>query len=293
MIAVTDSGLNICRQAVSAAIHNWNNIGFLGLIDDDRSGRPTNLTEEESDDLIGKVFESPRSLKKVLSEFLENKDIKISLSTLKRICKAEKLSWKRIRKSLKSKRNKEDFERSKHLVYQLIEDYKSGKINLRYFDESGFSLVPYIPYAWQKFGEQIELPSSRSKTINVLGFIGRDCEFDSFVFTESITSDVVIACFDEFSNTCNINKPTVVIVDNSPIHTSAKFDIKTIDWCKKGLIVVPLSKYSPELNIIEILWRKIKYEWMPFSAYSSFEALEKSLFDILRGVGTDFKIQFG
>ena len=53
-----------------------------------------------------------------------------------------------------------------------------------------------------------------------------------------------------------------------------------------------ISKYSPELNIIEILWRKIKYEWMPFSAYNSFEDLEKSLFDILSGVGTEFNIQF-
>ena len=83
-----------------------------------------------------------------------------------------------------------------------------------------------------------------------------------------------------------------MIVDNAPTHTSYKFDKKTIDWCAKGLVVVPLSKYSPELNIIEILWRKIKYEWMPFSAYNSFEDLERSLFDILRGIGTDFKIQF-
>src|SRR5210317_396758 len=138
----------------------------------------------------------------------------------------------------------------------------------------------------------IEVPSSKSKSLNVLGFLGRDCEFDSFVFTGSITSDVVIACFDEFSNTCDIKKPTVVIVDNAPTHTSDKFDKKTIEWCTKGLIVVPIAKYSPELNIIEILWRKIKYEWIPFSAYNSFEDLEKALFDILSEIGTEFNIQF-
>ena len=55
-------------------------------------------------------------------------------------------------------------------------------------------------------------------------------------------------------------------------------------WQQQGLTIVNIAPYSPELNIIEILWRKIKYEWMPFSAYESFQNLKESLFDILRAV---------
>jgi hypothetical protein len=40
---------------------------------------------------------------------------------------------------------------------------KSKELDLYYFDESGFSLTPCIPYAWQPVGEVIEVPSSRSK----------------------------------------------------------------------------------------------------------------------------------
>lgn len=283
---------NICRQAASNAIHNWETHGFLGLVDEYRSGRPKVLTKEQENYLINKVTDSPRSLKKVLAEFSKTHQIDISLDTLKRLCKAAKLSWKRIRKSLKNKRNEDDFENSKNLINQLIADDINNKINLLYFDESGFSLVPCVPYAWQPLGEHIEVPSSRSKSLNVLGFLNRHCELESFVFTGSITTDVIIACFDQIADKSDINKPTVVLVDNAPTHTSDKFDKKTIDWCSKGLIVVPISKYSPELNIIEILWRKIKYEWMPFSAYESFQSLEAALFDILKHTGTEFKIQF-
>lgn len=284
--------LDICRQAVSNSIHDWETFGLLGLVDQHRSGRPKKLSQEEEEYVIKNVIESPRSLKKVLANLSIN-GIEISLDILKRLCKAVGLSWKRVRKSLKHKRNEEDYERSKLLINQLIDDYKNEKINLRYFDESGFSLVPNIPYAWQKVGEYIELPSSRSKNISVLGFMGRDCELDSFVFTGSITTDVAISCFDLFAEKCDINKPTFVIVDNAPIHTSYKFDQKTIEWCSKGLVVVPLSKYSPELNIIEILWRRIKYEWLPFSAYSSFDNLNEELCSVLAGVGTIFNIKFG
>ena len=183
--------LNICRQTVCASIHGWDNIGFLSLVDEQRNGRPKGISQEQEKDLIEQVIESPRSLKKVLSNFAKTHGVEISIDTLRRICKAAKLSWKRIRKSLKSKRNEDDYRFSKSLVYQLIEDYKSGKISLKYFDESGVSLVPCIPYAWQEIGKYIEVPSAKSKSINVLGFLGRDCEFDSFVCTGSVTSDVV------------------------------------------------------------------------------------------------------
>jgi len=282
---------NMCRQAVSNAIHNWESMGFVGLLDEHRSGRPQKTTQEQKDELINRVQESPRSLKRVINEFSEAHKIELSLNTLKKICKAARMSWKRIRKSLKEKRNQEDFNVSKSLINQLIDSYSKGDINLCYFDESGFSLTPSVPYAWQKLCEQIEVCSTKSKNLNVLGFIDRNCNLESFVFTDSITTDVVIACFDDFCE--SIDKTTVVLVDNAPTHTSDKFDQKTIEWCKKGLIVIPLSKYSPELNIIEILWRKIKYEWMPFSAYKSFESLKDSLLNILAGVGKEYSIKFG
>ena len=44
---------------------------------------------------------------------------------------------------------------------------------------------------------------------------------------------------------------------------------------ERKLTIYPIPPYSPELNIIEIVWRKIKYEWLPFSAYESFISLEE------------------
>ena len=57
-------------------------------------------------------------------------------------------------------------------------------------------------------------------------------------------------------------------------------------------MIVPIAAYSPELNIIEIAWRKIKYEWMPFLAYESYESLKHGLYEILAGIGLKYKIQF-
>jgi hypothetical protein len=63
-------------------------------------------------------------------------------------------------------------------------------------------------------------------------------------------------------------------------------------WVKRGLIIKYLPPYSPELNLIEILWRFMKYYWLPFSAYMSFQCLLQSVEDILTRFGTDYTIDF-
>ena len=75
-------------------------------------------------------------------------------------------------------------------------------------------------------------------------------------------------------------------------HTSHEFNENIERWKEKGLIIYHRPPYSPELNIIEIIWRKIKYEWLPFSAYESYDSLQQELFHVLGNIGKDFKVEF-
>lgn len=280
----------ICRQTVSIWLHAWEDTGICGLLDKPRSGRPRILSQAAETDALNRVNQSPRSLKKVLAELSDSLGITLSLSTLKRTCKRAKLNWKRVRKSLKSKRDPDLFEKSQQQLALLIEQSEQKEIDLFYFDESGFTLEPCVPYAWQPSGETIEVPSSKSKRLNVLGFVNRDCSFTSLVFEGSITSAVVVASINHFITT--LHRPTTLIIDNASIHTSNEFKENIEDWQKQGLTIVPIAPYSPELNIIEILWRKIKYEWMPFSAYESFQNLKECLFEILANIGKSYVVEF-
>jgi len=107
------------------------------------------------------------------------------------------------------------------MIAKLLEKEKHGEIDVFYFDESGFNLQACVPYAWQEKKKYIKVPSSRSKNLNVLGFINHDCQFESVVFEETVNTDVVVACFDNFAN--KIEKPTYVLIDNAPTHTSDYF----------------------------------------------------------------------
>ncbi len=280
----------VCRQVVALWIKEWEKEGLAALIDKKRCGRPKSISEEETKELLNLLEEEPRSIKQVIARFNNKTGKKLSVSTVKRICKKAGLKWKRVRKSLKNKRDDEEFKKAVIKIEDLIQRADKGEIDLFYYDESGFNLVPCIPYAWQPKGENIEIPTSHSRRFNVAGFIDRTCQFQSFVFEGSINTPVVIACFNEFSKI--IQKETHVLIDKAPMHTSNEF-IDTIEkWQQKGLIIEFVPPYCPELNIIEILWRKIKYEWMPFSAYESFNNLKEELVNILKNIGKDYTIAF-
>ena len=280
----------IDRDTVSSTLTRWEKEGIEGLFDGERSGRPPKLTKEEADEAIKCLKKDPRSIKKALAETKEKTGKEISEWTLKRLAKKAKLRWKRMRKSTKDKRDPVEFERTQAEIEELHEQESTGEIDVYYFDESGFSLTPEVPYAWQEEGETIEIPSQRSKRLNVLGFCNKQLDFHSTTVQGWVDSEVVIDCFDRFCD--QINKPTTVLVDNASMHTSAAFSDRLAGWAERGLTVKHLSAYSPELNLIEIIWRFIKYQWLPLSAYSSFTNLKAELQQVLDSIGSEYRITF-
>ena len=77
-------------------------------------------------------------------------------------------------------------------------------------------------------------------------------------------------------------------LDNASFHRSAKFKHKIQEWLMNDVLV----PYSPEFNIIEILWKKVQYEWLPSEAFKTFEDLSINIKNILNYCGEKFTITF-
>jgi hypothetical protein len=94
--------------------------------------------------------------------------------------KSFQLSWRRVCREVKGQPDPEEYEEKKAALEILIEEDRQGIIDLCYYDESGFCLVPYIPYAWQEQGETISIESEQSKRLNVLGFMNGRNDLEAY-----------------------------------------------------------------------------------------------------------------
>ncbi len=160
-----------------------------------------------------------------------------------------------------------------------------------YFDQSGFNLWAKVVYAWQKRGMRIIVPVTRSKQQNVLGFMWHGSQhFESFVFEGGIDAGVVIDCVDRVAAT--LKRETVIVIDNAPMHTAAEFDEKIEEWAELRLTIYRLPSYCPELNKVEMLWEKIKYDWLSWEAYKSEKSLREELDKVLSQIGSQYLITF-
>jgi transposase len=278
---------DVHRNTVSRWIDQWNERQIDGILTCEGQGRPRIFSEDEEKTLILTLANGPRSLKRVAVQMEEETGKKASIWTLKRVVKDFDKCWKRIRKTVFGRPDPDEYKALSKKLSELIERDKNGQIDLIYFDESGFNLTPQVPYAWQSKGREgtLRIPSSHSKRMNVLGFLHtRTLKLTSFLVEHSVNSSTVISLMDQFCS--QIDKKTVVVIDNAPIHTSRAFNEKVDEWKESGLELFFLPTYSPELNLIEILWRKIKYEWIPFSAYKSIDRLRDEMNEILNNFGS-------
>ena len=280
----------VSRLTIYKWFNDWENQELVGLYDKKGRGRKPKLNPEQKQHLKEWALQHPKNLNEVSKKIREAWKISVSKDTIKRVIKSLQMSWHRIRRGVAGKPDPEEYKAKKQELEELKQQAERGEIDLRYVDETGFCLSSYVPYAWQEKGRTITVKTKKSNRINALGFLNIKNDLEVYLFECSINSDVVIACIDKFCET--LEKATVLVIDNSSIHTSNALLGKQEEWRKKGLILFFLPTYSPELNLIEILWRFIKYQWLEVDAYESWDSLVKAVENIFKYFGDKYIINF-
>ena len=281
-------------QVSSNPIYNWLNRweswGMVGLYNKPGRGCKPTFNYSQKEQIKEWTKEEPRQLKQVVQKVQEAWGIKTSKKTIQRILKMLSYSWHRMRRGVGVKPPSQEYQDKKAQLEELKRLDDDGEIHLYYLDETGFCLIPCVPYGWQNIGEYLTIPTRRSRRINVLGIMNRHNHLETYISAQSINSDVVIACIDAFF--AAVDKPTVIVTDQASIHTSGAIFDKLEEWKQRNITIFELPSYSPELNLIEILWRFIKYEWIKIDAYKSWETYVSSVEKILKEFGENFVINF-
>lgn len=182
------------------------------------------------------------------------------------------------------------YRRKREILSQLENLSEQGLIDLYYGDEARVSLEPCVPYGWQFADEEVSMPTERGAGLNCFALLQRNNQCLIETCEQTITGQFVFERLEELST--KLRKLTVVVLDNARIHTSQIIKERLEIWQSRGLYIFYLPRYSPHLNIVEILWRKLKYEWLAPVDYQSRENLFYQIRLALKAVGQTLFIGF-
>lgn len=269
----------------------WESRQLCGLYERKGRGRPSLFTPEQKQQIREWAKSCPKNINRIRLLIHEHLGIETHKDTIRNILKELHFSWHRIRRVPQGEPDQQLYQEKMQALDHFKAQDNRGEIDLRYFDASGFCLAPYLPYAWQEHGDPLSLKAStHNKRLNVLGLLNRRNEIDAYTFEEKVDTHTIIACFDDFCR--QVSKKTVIVLDNASVHTSKAFQDKIPVWKVHNIEIFYLPPYSPELNLIEILWRFMKYEWIDLSAYTSWSHLIQYVENVLNMIGTEYKIKF-
>jgi transposase len=178
----------------------------------------------------------------------------------------------------------------REILSELERLSEQQRIDLYYADEAAVCLEPCLPYGWQFGDEQVAMPSSQGRGVSCFALLTRKNRAVIETTGESITAGFIFEQFEQLW--LALRRLTAVVVDNARVHRARVIKERIEVWQQRGLFLLYLPRYSPHLNIVETLWRKLKYEWQTPSDYERRETLSYGVRQALKAVGDSLFIRF-
>ena len=158
-------------------------------------------------------------------------------------------------------------------------------------------MQPCVPYAWQFRDEDVFMPAGNGAGLNCFALLSRNNHCRFATTQGRITSAFLIEQLERLSleidhATARTQVIKVIVLDNAPTHVAKCMRERRPVWEKRGLMLFFLPPYSPHLNLAEVLWRKLKYEWLKPEDYFESQTLFYRVNQALAAVGTLLHINF-
>jgi transposase len=160
----------------------------------------------------------------------------------------------------------------------VIEKAKSGEMELLFCDAAHFTLSAFLCMVWTQVRTFLRTSHGRNR-INVLGAVnGVSKEVTTLINTTYITAQTIMDFLVQLKEKYG-PKPIVLVLDNAKYqHCNAV--MKKAE--ELGITLLFLPPYSPNLNIIERLWKFTKKQILYAKYYDSpekFHLAVKRFFD--------------
>jgi len=166
----------------------------------------------------------------------------------------------------------------------VLQKAREGAINLFFVDAAHFVHAPFLGYLWCMARVFLKAPSGR-KRYNVLGALNAVTNQLISVTNESyINGASVCALMRSLADQCTL--PIVLVLDNARYQ---KCQIVQALAKELKITLLYLPPYSPNLNLIERVWKFTKSRCLNSKYYENFDAFRNAISSFLSTMNTTYE----
>lgn len=166
-----------------------------------------------------------------------------------------------------------------------LAEAKAGQRAVFFVDAAHFVLAPFLGFLWSLTRVFIQAPAGRQR-FNVLGALNAITHELITVTNDSyITSSEVCQLLHQVA-ALNLERPITLFLDNARYQRCA-----LVQTCAASLNIELcfLPPYSPNLNLIERLWKFVKKQCLYSTYYPSFAPFKAAISECLAHTATTHK----
>jgi len=167
----------------------------------------------------------------------------------------------------------------------VLEEAKAGQRKVYFVDAAHFVLAPFLGFLWSFTRLFIQAPAGRQR-FNVLGAL------------DAITHELITVTNDSYINALSVcdllcklrllypDIPITLILDNAR-YQKCNLVWQAADFLDIELLYLP--SYSPNLNLIERLWKFVKKQCLYSTYYENFDLFKKAISECLAHTHDTYK----
>jgi transposase len=265
--------LGVHRNSISKWVSTYLCEGYEGII---KVGYGTNKSklEEHASSLI-ELFTNtpPRSLNEAVLKTKELTKIERSATSMRSFMKRHQFRFLKTGHIPAKVNNIAQHDWVEETLKPVIAAAQNNELHLLFIDAAHFTLQPFLCCLWSIARVFIKASPGRNR-INVLGAVNAITkEVSTYINTTYINADSIIAFLKQLREQYK-NKPIAIILDNARYQHCWVVKMMAQSF---GIQLLFLPPYSPNLNIIERLWKFTKKEILNARYYETPTAFHQAI----------------
>lgn len=254
--------------------------GIPELIKTHYSGRQVNLNKAQLKFLHSELDNEIYLTTSAIIEFVQNSfDVTYTNSGMRDLLHREGYAFKKP----KLVPGNPDIDAQEDFVryYDKFMETKDNSVEVIFIDAVHPEHNTMAGYGWIKKGEQRKLKTNSGRQrLNLHGGINIETMEMTLIESDTINRDSTVQLLELLDNKYSYATKIIVILDNASYHYSE--EVRDVIEKSSRLKLVYLPTYSPELNLIERVWKFFKKKVLYNKYYETLKDFRKATIDFFK-----------